>query len=383
MNSRRPTSADPAEIDWHAFLQRPPLLATPSLEPFRDQSILITGAGGSIGSALSLRLASINARRLVLLDASEQALYRLQLHLPNAPSRSVVKVLGSVNEEALLDEICKQHQPQLVFHAAAHKHAPLLEEQPLAAIATNALGTRTLAACLRRHPRARLVLLSTDKAVDPANILGATKRVAERITLAFGGTVLRLANVLGSEGSVVEFFRQRILEGLPLPITDPRSTRLFVTSAETVDLLLTAATSTNRASLLIPSLDRAHSIQALAEFLSRTLAPGAPIEQTIIGLRPGDKLHEALVSADEVVSSGSGNGLLNVKFSSEDSNLATDLSRLADAVRYRNLTDAIELLCKIVPPYQPGAKIQQLISQSRTAVQSRSAVQSRPGVLAP
>jgi len=368
VNSPRPTDASLAEIDWYAFLRRPPLLPNPGLGPFRDQSILVTGAGGSIGSALSLRLASVAPRRLVLLDASEQALYRLQLQLTQAQSTPVLKVLGSVNDERLLDEICDQHQPQLVFHAAAHKHAPLLEEQPLAAIATNALGTRTLTECLSRHPRARLVLLSTDKAVDPANILGATKRVAEQITLAYGGIVLRLGNVLGSEGSVAELFHQRILAGLPLPITDLCATRLFLTSAETVDLLLTAATSAIAPRLLIPSLHEAHRIKSLADFLTAALSRGNSIQQVFTGLRPGDKLHEALVSKDEGTVRTSMKGLLQVRLSRDDLNLSTDLSLLNEAVRHRNLTDAIELLCKLVPSYQPSVQVQKLINQSRLGV---------------
>jgi len=369
VNSPRPSDAGLAEIDWHSFLQRPPLLSPPSLESFRDESVLITGAGGSIGSALSLRLASIAPRSLVLLDASEQALYRLQQRLVPVLTGNLVTILGSVNDSALLNEICTRHEPTLVFHAAAHKHAPLLEQQPLAAITTNTLATYTLTECLKQHGVPRMVLLSTDKAVDPANILGATKRVAERITLAYDGIAVRLANVLGSEGSVAEFFYQRVQHGLPLPITDARATRLFLTSAETVDLLLTAAKSANTPSLLIPSLQNAHSIKSLAEFLTATLSSPHPVEQIPCGLRPGDKLHEALVSADEFTVPTGLSALLEVHpLSPESHSLPHQLSQLAKAVQDRNLPRAMGYLFDLVPTYTPSAQIHRLLDLSRTGV---------------
>lgn len=356
-------------IDWHAFLHRPPLLLSPSLEPLRDQSILITGAGGSIGSSLSLRFASIAPRRLVLLDASEQALYRLQQQLDKAPSSAVVTILGSVNDALLLDEICTQHKPTLVFHAAAHKHSPLLEQQPLAAIDTNTIGTMALTGCLRRHNSPRLILLSTDKAADPTSMLGATKRVAERITLAYGGIALRLANVLGSEGSVVETFLHQIRNHGPITITHPDANRFFLTIAETVDLLITAATSGRTASLLIPSLQRSYRIRALAEFLAAMFSPSDLIEYRYTGLRLGDKLQESLSSAGEHADPSGLPGLAEVRSSCEqDPNPVRQFAQLEKAVRERSFHQAMEALFELVPTYQPSAHIQQLVDQSRPGV---------------
>jgi len=362
-------SATTEEIDWYAFLERRPLPRSADLESLQEQSILVTGAGGSIGSALSLQLASMAPRRLILLDASEQALYRLQLQLTMVDSPAIVTILGSVNDAVLLSEICSNHQPDLVFHAAAHKHAPLLEKQPLAAIATNTLGTSTLVECLGRHGNPRLVLLSTDKAVEPSSILGATKRVAELVTLSAGGIVLRLANVLGSEGSVVETFLQRIAAGGPITITHPQAERFFLTGAETVDLLLTAATSVQGPSLLIPRLEKSHRISALATFLTSANSPAHLIECVFTGLRPGEKLDESLFSADERAAPSVIPGLVELQTSSaENHNLAPQLSRLAHAVHERNLAQAMETLREIVPTYQISPQLQQLVDLSRTGV---------------
>ena len=179
-----------APIDWYSFLARHrlPSPSTENLERLRDTSILVTGAGGSIGSALSNELAKLQPRRLVMLDASEQALYRLQSSLADAhlPANSTI-ILANILDKAHLGEILETHRPQLIFHAAAYKHVPLLEENPLAAIANNALGTFNLIECARRFNVTRVVLLSTDKAVAPISILGATKRIAEQITVANSG----------------------------------------------------------------------------------------------------------------------------------------------------------------------------------------------------
>ena len=209
------------DLNWRSFLGRPPLSSPPpdGIEALRQQPILITGAGGSIGSALALRLAALAPSMLVLLEASESNLYALQrdwAELQTANPRAscpMAPVLGSVADQPLLDEIFALHAPLIVFHAAAFKHVPLMEEQPLAAISNNVFATQTLTETATAHG-ARVVLLSTDKAVQPASVMGATKRVAEQIVLSSGGTTLRLANVLASRDSVAEVFTRQIAQGL-------------------------------------------------------------------------------------------------------------------------------------------------------------------------
>ena len=205
-------------VDWYRFLARPrlPLADSVAEDILRGKNILVTGAGGSIGSALAVRLARLLPHKLIVLEASESNLHELRSRFDRSqsadqPVSDSICYLGSVTDEALLDEIFAQHQPDWIFHAAAHKHVPLLEDHPLAALTNNVLGTHAL--CMRAEAgRSRMVLLSTDKAAAPASMMGATKRVAELIVLAMGGTVVRLGNVLASRGSVVETFTRQIAQ---------------------------------------------------------------------------------------------------------------------------------------------------------------------------
>jgi FlaA1/EpsC-like NDP-sugar epimerase len=355
-----------ATIDWYSFLDRPrlPSPVAKSLDRLRDASILVTGAGGSIGSALSLQLAQLQPRQLTLLDASEQALYRLQSVLADAAL--LVKpcvVLANITDSAHLDEIFEIYRPQLIFHAAAYKHVPLLEEHPIEAIANNALGTFALAECAKNFNNPRIVLLSTDKAVAPISILGAAKRLAELIALTNGGVVLRLGNVLGSEGSVSETFLRQIAAGGPVTLTDRNAERYFLTCEEAVDLLL-ASTTAQAGSLLVPNLARQHKIASLAEFLLSTCAAHARSAVVITGLRPGDKTSEALWSQDELPLSSVGRGSLEIEQQASDPLLLRrEWIALKDAVRERDLPRAMETILKLVPDYSPSATVQALMQR--------------------
>ena len=212
--------------------------ATASLEGKR---ILVTGAGGSIGSALARSLVAFAPRQLVLLEAAEHSLYEIDAALPH--ELDFVPVLGSVTQPALLKELFARHQPQIVYHAAAYKHVPLMEQNPFAAIENNALGTSVLVEAARAGGVEQFILLSTDKAVDPVSIMGASKRIGELIVLAAGGKAVRLGNVLGSEGSIVPLFLKQIASGLPLTVTHASMRRYFLTISDAVTLLLHAASS--------------------------------------------------------------------------------------------------------------------------------------------
>jgi FlaA1/EpsC-like NDP-sugar epimerase len=357
-------------IDWYSFLERPrlPSPAAESLDRLRDKSILVTGAGGSIGSALSLELAKLHPRQLVLLDASEQALYRLQSSLSDASLAFHCKiVLGNVTDRRYLDEIFETHQPSFIFHAAAYKHVPLLEEHPLEAITNNALGTFTVVQCAKKIPHARMVLLSTDKAVAPINILGATKRIAELITLAGAGVVLRLGNVLGSEGSVSETFLRQISAGGPVTITDPDAERYFLTREEAVDLLLTSAIAAPDASLLVPHINQQNRVASLAEFLISTYSPEARPPIIFTGLRPGDKFREALYSSSEQPFLRDRCGHFEITGQTgqigqtpDSHSLHSELMQLEQAARERNLARAMEIVLKLVPDYKPSESITKL-----------------------
>ncbi len=365
------------EIDWYPFLARP-RLASPTatfLTSLLDACILVTGAGGSIGSALSLRLASLRPRKLILLDASEQALFRLESclaglpSLPGIPGMSAnpITILGSVSDSALLREVFAQHAPNLVFHAAAYKHVALLESHPLAAIQNNALGTQSLIECACNHSQARMILLSTDKAVAPISILGATKRIAELLTLANGGTVLRLCNVLGTEGSVVETFLRQIAAGGPVTIAHPDAERYFITCTEAVDLLLTCAVEARPGALFVPAVQRPHRVQALAEFLIDHDSNAASLPIKYSGLRTGDKLSEDLWSANEQPGTANPQGLVELRYPQMPlPDCVEKIAHLHSAANNRDLPRALEILQQLVPDYTPSTTVLALARQNQT-----------------
>jgi len=363
------------KIDWYKFLDRP-RLPSPSperLAPLERGSILVTGAGGSIGSALSLRLAALRPRSLVLLDASEQALFNLQSTLASSiPVSKASIVLGDIADAAHLDEIFATHQPTVIFHAAAHKHVPLLEQQPLAAIANNALATRALAECAQRHKGARLVLLSTDKAVAPVSILGATKRIAEPITLASEGIVVRLGNVLGTAGSVVEVFLQQISTGGPVTITGHDAERYFLTCEEAIDLLLESAVAAPPGSLIAPDLDRPHSILSLANFLIATCSHQDRPSIAFTTPRPGDKIREALWSVNErpIVDKSARRIWIHDQQAIDRTLAARKLDRLQVAVEHRDLAQALDIVREMVPDYAPSATVIALAQNTRGVLQT-------------
>jgi FlaA1/EpsC-like NDP-sugar epimerase len=353
-------TASPANaIDWQAFLARPQLPApsAKALEHLRDAHILVTGAGGSIGSAFTMRLAALAPEQLRVLDASEQALHRLQVALSEASLLSnATLILGNCNDSMLLDELLEPSQ--LIFHAAAYKHVPLLEQHPFEAIANNALATLTLAESAKRAGVARIVLLSTDKAAAPASILGATKRIAERIVLAHNGIALRLANVLGTEGSVSETFARQVASGAPITITSKDAERYFLARAEAVDLLLASAIAAPAGSLLAPQLPGQHRITDLASFLSEELSPGQPPRIVFTGHRPGDKQREVFCSNDEQPYPSGIDGLFQIAPTpSEDAPSQLALDSLRQAVLNRDLSLALDCVASLVPGYLPSDTI--------------------------
>lgn len=350
-----------AHIDWHSFLARPPL---PSPSPaaitaLTREPILITGAGGSIGSALAHRLAAAGAC-LILLESSETNLFDLQLSFAESAAKILPACyLGSIADRSLLDEIFALHRPRLIFHAAAFKHVPLMEEQPLAAIANNILGTESLTAAASAYG-ARFGLLSTDKAVAPASVMGATKRVAEQIVLASGGIVLRLGNVLASRGSVAEVFAHQIAAGAPLTVNDPAARRYLLTIREAIDQLL-IATEQDGPALLVPDLRSPQLIADLARFIARTLAPGRDISLEFTQPRAGDKQTEQLWSAIETPEPAEQGELIRIASPAPAaSQLRSRLDAVLDAVNTRDVAAALSALCSLVPDYAPSSTVLRL-----------------------
>ncbi len=330
------------------------------LRAIADTPLLITGAGGSIGSALALRMAQLGTASMVLLEASENRLHQLVQALAGVEARGgAAFVLGNAGDGATLEEIFSIHRPRIVFHAAAHKHVPLLETQPFAAIANNVFATETLVAAAAKHGT-RVVLLSTDKAVQPTSVMGATKRIAEEMVLARGGTALRLANVLGSSGGVTEIFGEQIAHGGPLTVTDPEARRYFLAMEEAVDLLLAAAYITanaGSAAVLAPALDADYSITELAGFMAHALAPGRELPIHFTGLRPGDKLVERLWDVGESASPAA-EGLLSIRSKRpEAGDFANGVAALRGALQERDLAAALKQLRALVPGYRPSENV--------------------------
>lgn len=272
------------------------------------KSVLVTGAGGSIGSALCERVLELGARKLILLELSEHALYRVYTRLVEGRAgdrhrAEITPVLGSVCDARLLDRLFEKHRPEMIYHAAAFKHVPLMEQNAFAVVMNNSVGTHMLAQAALRHGATKLVLISTDKAVHPQSVMGASKRVAELVLLSLGGErtqmiSIRLGNVLGSQGSVAPRFREQIERGGPLTVTDPKVRRYFLTLTEAVDRVLEGSAMEQRGKIMLPEMGESIRILDLARRMIARYAD-CEIAITYTGLRPGDKLEEELLSAAE------------------------------------------------------------------------------------
>jgi FlaA1/EpsC-like NDP-sugar epimerase len=322
--------------------------------------LLVTGPGGWIGSALAEALALSGAREIVLLDTSETALYEVTQTLleTRTPARHI-SLLASVCDGDALDDAFARYRPEMVFHAAAFKHVPLMETNPFAAIANNALGTRTLAAVAEKHGCERIVMVSTDKAADPISLMGASKRIAELALLvpragAMRRTAVRLANVLGSSGSVVPLFLRQIARGGPVTVAHPNVRRYFMTLPETIESLLAAIQPGCPGGLLAPDPGAPIRILDLAKHLiARSPQTETPIVFT--ALRPGDKMEETLIATGETCSEDRQGSLRIIRSPMPEPDIFSDaISQLQQAVEQRNLEILIESVLRLVPEYQPS-----------------------------
>jgi len=288
---------DPVKLDWHRIKHS-----------LCDKTVLVTGAGGSIGSELCRQLAAVCSAHLVLFDQSKYNLYHIEEEMRERfPDSQVTSVLGDVCDKAAMQHVYQEYKPAAVFHAAAYKHVPLLEGQVREATKNNVLGTRIVADLAHQFQVEKFVLISTDKAVNPSSLMGACKRVAEiycQYLASQSNTkyiTVRFGNVLGSAGSVVPKFQKQIRKGGPVTVTHSEMTRYFMTITEATQLILEASAMGEDGRIYVLDMGEPVRIAELAEQLIRLSGkePGSDIKIAFTGLRPGEKLHEELFHDEE------------------------------------------------------------------------------------
>lgn len=298
------------DVDIEDLLGREPVkLDNDEISSYLEgQTILVTGGGGSIGSELCRQITSYKPKQLIILDNYENNLYDIQNELLYAdPKLNLISVIANIREKPRLESIFAEYKPDVVFHAAAHKHVPLMEFNPTEAIKNNVFGTMNVAECADKYKVKRFVLISTDKAVNPTNIMGATKRIAELIIQAMGRhsktefAAVRFGNVLGSNGSVIPLFKKQIEQGGPVTVTHSDVIRYFMTIPEAVQLVIQAGAMANNGDIFVLDMGQPVKIYELARKLIKLSGfdPDEDIKIEFTGLRPGEKLYEELLTAEE------------------------------------------------------------------------------------
>ena len=322
----------------------------------QGRSVLITGAGGSIGSCLFQAILCHHPKVLVGLDSSESSLHDLCTSV--APQRPVT-VLGSVCDAPLLEELFRSHRPEIVYHAAAFKHVAIAENNPFEVTRNNVLGTHCVAQAAMRHGTEQVLTISTDKAVDPTSILGAGKRIAELLMLAFTSSqplmkAVRLANIWGSRGSVVPLFLRQISAGGPLTVTDPAVQRYFMSMSSALAVIFTAAAEKD-GGIFVPELENQIPVLKVAQSLIQHtgLAEDA-IPIVFTGLQPGEKMEELLVSKQEIRYAINDilAGLASPTVSPQE--IIGLMEALGDALQRRSLPDLLNIVLTLVPEYRPS-----------------------------
>lgn len=299
------------EVQVEDLLTRPPIAVDVEgvAAHLAGKCVLVTGAGGSIGSELCRQIAPLGAERLILVGHAENDIFEIEGQLRQLELRTAITpVIADVRNEEKIDRLFAAHRPHVVFHAAAHKHVPLMESNPDEAVFNNVVGTKIVANASDRYGVERLVFISTDKAVNPTSVMGASKRVAEMLLQCLAGTsrtrfiTVRFGNVLDSAGSVVPLFRRQIAHGGPVTVTDPEMTRYFMTIPEAVQLILQACVLGRGGEIFVLDMGEPIRILDLARNMIRLsgLEPGRDIEIRMVGARPGEKIREELFTPDEL-----------------------------------------------------------------------------------
>ena len=328
--------------------------------------VMVTGGGGSIGSELCRQIAKSNPKQLIIFDIYENNAYDIQMELKHThPELQLEVLIGSVRNTSRLDYVLGKYRPELVFHAAAHKHVPLMEDSPNEAIKNNVFGTYKMAQASIKYGVKKFVLISTDKAVNPTNIMGASKRLCEMVIQMMNReapntdfVAVRFGNVLGSNGSVIPLFKKQIAEGGPVTVTHPEITRFFMTIPEAVSLVLQAGYYAKGGEIFILDMGQPVKIDTMARNLIRLSGhePDVDIKIVYTGLRPGEKLYEEILMAEEGLQETE-NKLIHIgrPIEMDDEKFRQQLHRLEEAYKTEaeNMKD---IVAEIVPTYHPQQK---------------------------
>ena len=327
----------------------------------KEKVVLVTGGGGSIGSELCRQIAGYAPKMLVIFDIYENNAYEIQQELRRSmPELNLVTLIGSVRDEQRIKDVFQTYQPQIVFHAAAHKHVPLMENSPNEAIKNNVFGTYNVAKTAMLNQTETFVLISTDKAVNPTNIMGASKRICEMIVQMMANcsktkfVAVRFGNVLGSNGSVIPLFKKQIAVGGPVTVTHPDIIRYFMTIPEAVSLVLQAGVYAHRGEIFVLDMGEPVKIDNLARNLIRLsgFEPDVDIEIKYTGLRPGEKLFEEMLMDEEGLRT-TANELIHIgkPLVMDDVKFAQQLVQLEEACN-QNSQQVFDMVEKIVPTYK-------------------------------
>lgn len=330
----------------------------------RDKVVLVTGAGGSIGSEICRQIMRVGPKQLLLLGHGENSIYLINQELKNIyKDGPIIPIIADIRDKQQLDQIFTQYNPQVVFHAAAHKHVPLMEIQPMAAVLNNIYGTRNVADVAGRHGVERFVMISTDKAVNPTSVMGATKRVAEKIIISMNDTydtkyiTVRFGNVLGSRGSVIPLFKKQIEAGGPVTVTDPEMTRYFMTIPEASQLVLQAGAMGKGGEVFLLDMGEPVKIIDLARNMIRLsgLEPDKDIHIKITGLRPGEKKYEELLTSEEGTNRTNHTKIFEAPLDTVDRDWLIDKIAIFDSCETD--MDVIGVLQDIIPTYTPNHNV--------------------------
>ncbi len=345
---------DPVEVDLASIM-----------DYVSDQVVMVTGGGGSIGSELCRQIASHNPKQLIIVDIYENSAYDIQQELVHTfPNLNLVTLIASVRNTKRMEDIFATYRPQIVYHAAAHKHVPLMEDSPNEAVKNNILGTWKVVQAADKHRARRFVMISTDKAVNPTNIMGATKRVCEMIIQTYNNrskteyVAVRFGNVLGSNGSVIPLFQKQIAAGGPVTVTHPEIIRYFMTIPEAVSLVLQAGAYAKGGEIFVLDMGEPVRILDLAKnlILLSGHKPGEDVQITFTGLRPGEKLYEEMLMEEEGMQE-TANKLIHIgkPIQFDETHFLSQLYQLRDYV-VEEPSDIRQFIQQIVPTYSIQGK---------------------------